>query len=58
MAAEQWAQFVQDVGRAFAILQAGRAELCAVAAAPNRNPSHGLPILTKLSRPSDAGTKC
>ena len=32
--------------------------LCAVAAAPNRNPSHGLPILTKLSRPSDAGTKC
>ena len=33
MAAEQWAQFVQDVGRAFAILQAGRAELCAVAAA-------------------------
>ena len=25
---------------------------------PNRNPSHGLPILTKLSKPSDAGTKC
>jgi hypothetical protein len=29
----QWAEFVRDMGNAFAVLQAGRAELCAVAAA-------------------------
>ena len=29
----QWAEFVRDMGNAFAVLQAGCAELCAVAAA-------------------------